>query len=142
MHEIEKRKLRPGGSYDGEQRTRQTDGVEKVRKRFRGLCKMDGDDEDIDGAKLEGKVVFREKSRREEHDPLGDLVGKDETCHNEAVNFAPFFRAFTVGVGDDACRNQKNGNPEEMCRAEEGKSLSFRNRARGFPKIRHNNLDL
>ena len=83
MHEIAEGKLRPGGDDQGDQRRRNTDGVEEIIQGFRRLEHVPRNEQDIDTAQMQRKVIQRIIAADEQTDHFKQLVGNDKTGQNK-----------------------------------------------------------
>ena len=140
MHEIEDGELRPGGEEDGHHRPGDADHVEKIVEQIASFPKMHRDDENVDGAQLQRQVIERPQPCGQEHDPLGDLVQKDQPRDRVAEATASRLTAAAVGEGADHDREQKGEDPEYVRGVKMLKSDALLDTATRFPKILHKTI--
>lgn len=109
MHEIGEGELCPRREEKGEDRSGNADGIKEITKGLPRLEDMNGDQKNVNTAKVEGEVIYVVISEGGEDDDLQDLIQNDQACNGKAKTAASLFSAFGVEKATD-CRNQNEGD--------------------------------
>jgi hypothetical protein len=90
MHEIEKRKLCPCGEEKSRERARNANGIKKIIQHLGGLQDVNGNEDDIDAAKVKRKIAYVVIAEGGKTDDLDDLIQNEKSRIDETDFFAFF----------------------------------------------------
>ena len=142
MHEIEKWKLCPRGEEKSRERARNTNGIKKIIQHLGGLQGVNGDENDIDAAKVERKIAYIIIAEGGKTDDLNDLVKHQKACVYEADPFSSVCIRFFIKPAAKPAEQDENKKPREMKRFKMRESDALYNGVRGFKKILKQPLSL
>lgn len=137
VHKIKERKLCPSGEEYCHNCRGNADRIKEIINGLCGLKHMNSYQKHIDGAKVQGKVIFSPKARNKKYGGFEHFGKDDKSSDCEAEAFASCFAAFAVKQTQNDAGYKKKCYPSKVKRAEVRKSEAFFNTARGFPKVFH-----
>lgn len=127
VHEIGRGKRRPGGEEQGGRRGGDAHSIEEAAQQPGRAGGMDDDQNNIDAAKVQGKISKEIIARCQQADSFKGLVGKEQHGKYQPHPSPLFPGKPSIEQGAENGGSKEQGEPSQMDGAEEGEAQPRRN---------------